>query len=45
MKQINDKINLNEKIAYTIVILGDPNVGKTNLLKRYTKNKFDEKYI
>jgi GTPase SAR1 family protein len=32
------------KLTRTIVILGDKETGKTTLFKKFTKNKFDEKY-
>jgi GTPase SAR1 family protein len=32
------------KITKTIVILGDKETGKTSLFKKFTKNKFDDKY-
>jgi GTPase SAR1 family protein len=32
------------KLAKTIVILGDKETGKTTLFKKFTKNKFDDKY-
>ncbi len=32
------------KISKTVVMLGSSEVGKTNILQRYIKKKFDESY-
>jgi len=30
---------------YKVIVLGDPAVGKTDLLRRFAKNHFEEKYL
>ena len=30
---------------YKVIVIGDPAVGKTSLLTKYAKNKFEEKYL
>ena len=35
---------MNKKLQKTIVLLGDNETGKTSLLKKSIKRKFDEKY-
>ena len=30
---------------YKVIVIGDPSVGKTSLLTRFAKNKFEEKYL
>ena len=30
---------------YKVIVLGDPAVGKTELLTKFTKNEFEEKYL
>ena len=30
---------------YKVIVIGDPAVGKTSLLTKFAKNKFEEKYI
>lgn len=37
--------NKQNKVCKTIVMLGNSEVGKTNILTRYTKRRFDESYI
>ena len=31
--------------VYKIIVIGDPAVGKTNLLTKFAKNQFDENYL
>ena len=33
------------KICKSIIILGYSGTGKTNIIKRYTKNRFDDNHI
>ena len=33
-----------EKYAFKIVVIGDPEVGKTSLIRRFSNNSFDENY-
>ena len=35
----------NNKISKTIVFLGCGGVGKTNILTKFTKKRFDEQYV
>lgn len=35
----------NSKICKTVVILGSSETGKTNILQRYTKRRFEDNYI
>ena len=37
--------NKNNKICKTIVILGASETGKTNILQRYTKKRFEDIYF
>ena len=37
---MKDKIN-NYDMIFKIIIIGDSNVGKTNILTKYLKNEFD----
>ena len=30
---------------YKVIVIGDPAVGKTSLLYKFAKNKFEEKYL
>lgn len=30
---------------YKVIVIGDPAVGKTSLLTKFAKNKFEERYI
>ena len=30
---------------YKVIVIGDPAVGKTSLLKKFASNQFEEKYI
>ena len=32
-------------IAKKVLLLGDPSVGKTSLIRKYVYDKFDDKYI
>ncbi len=34
-----------EKICKTLIVLGNSGVGKTNILQRYTKKKFEENHF
>jgi small GTP-binding protein len=34
-----------QKLQEKIVLLGDPSVGKTSLIKRYVHNEFSDKYV
>jgi GTPase SAR1 family protein len=34
-----------EKQAMTVIVLGSPEVGKTNILQRNIKRRFEETYI
>lgn len=34
-----------KKYTYKIVVVGDPSVGKTSLIRRYADKKFDESYL
>lgn len=50
---MNNSENKEEKIVfkakteaiYKVIVLGDPAVGKTELLEKYACNKFDERYL
>ena len=42
---MNDVTLNNSNFGKTIIVLGDKETGKTNLLKRYVKKKFYEIYI
>ncbi len=44
MKKYENTRN-NTKICKTIVILGTSGTGKTNILQRYTKNRFEQNYL
>jgi GTPase SAR1 family protein len=35
---------MNKKLQKTVVLIGDNESGKTSLLKRFIKKKFDDKY-
>ena len=37
--------NSKVKICKTIVMLGTSEVGKTNILQKYTKRRFEDAYI
>lgn len=30
---------------YKVIVIGDPAVGKTSLLTKFAKNKFEERYV
>jgi small GTP-binding protein len=30
---------------YKVIVIGDPAVGKTSLLTKFTTNKFEERYV
>jgi small GTP-binding protein len=34
-----------KKYTYKLVVVGDPSVGKTSLIRRYADKKFDESYL
>lgn len=34
-----------KKLAFKIVVIGDPAVGKTSLIRRFSENKFDTSYL
>lgn len=34
-----------KKMAFKIIVIGDPSVGKTSLIRRYSDNKFDSSYL
>ena len=34
-----------EKYGFKIIVLGDPSVGKTSLIRRFADNKFDQSYL
>ena len=34
-----------KKVSKKIVVLGDPAVGKTSLIRRFVINAFDDKYL
>ncbi len=34
-----------EKYGFKIIVLGDPAVGKTSLIRRFADNKFDKSYL
>ncbi|MFX0134740.1 MAG: Rab family GTPase [Candidatus Hodarchaeota archaeon] len=36
---------MDKKLAFKIVIIGDPAVGKTSLIRRFSENKFDTSYL
>ncbi len=42
---MNDVTPLKQSVTKSVIILGDKETGKTNLLQRYVKNKFYENYI
>ena len=44
IKSIKNK-NIKDKICKTIIVLGNSGVGKTNILQRYTKKKFEDTYL
>ncbi|MBY8983177.1 MAG: GTP-binding protein [Candidatus Lokiarchaeota archaeon] len=46
MSANNEKIVFQPKTEhiYKVIVIGDPSIGKTSLLKRFTSNKFTEKY-
>ena len=35
---------MNKKLQKTVVLIGDNESGKTSLLKKFIKRKFDDKY-
>ena len=37
--------NSDKKLAFKIIVIGDPSVGKTSLIRRYSDNKFDISYL
>jgi len=48
--QIKLKMNKNDnnkrnKICKSIILLGSSGTGKTNIIKRYSKNRFEENHI
>ena len=47
MIKILDRMNMTEMISYSkkILLLGDPSVGKTSLIKKFVYDKFDDNYI
>ncbi|MHA1798864.1 MAG: Rab family GTPase [Candidatus Helarchaeota archaeon] len=34
-----------KKLAFKIILIGDPGVGKTSTIRRYSDNKFDQSYL
>ncbi len=34
-----------KKLAFKIILIGDPSVGKTSTIRRYSDNKFDQSYL
>ncbi len=37
--------SIEKKLAFKIVVIGDPAVGKTSLIRRFSENKFDTSYL
>ena len=37
-------LNENENYRYKFIIVGDPGVGKTSIIRRFTENKFTDAY-
>ncbi|MHA1131420.1 MAG: Rab family GTPase [Candidatus Helarchaeota archaeon] len=37
--------NEKEKYGFKVIVLGDPTVGKTSLIRRFADNKFDKNYL
>jgi GTPase SAR1 family protein len=37
--------NSKNRMCKTVVLLGSSEVGKTNILQRYTKRRFEENYM
>ncbi|MFX1449252.1 MAG: Rab family GTPase [Promethearchaeota archaeon] len=37
--------SVEKKLAFKIVVIGDPAVGKTSLIRRFSENKFDISYL
>lgn len=35
---------MNDKNKFKVIFLGDPNVGKSSILNRYSKDKFEDNY-
>lgn len=42
---MNDTSTATSNISKTIIVLGDKETGKTNLLLRYVKKKFYDMYL
>ncbi|NHI91117.1 MAG: GTP-binding protein [Candidatus Lokiarchaeota archaeon] len=34
-----------KKLAFKIILIGDPSVGKTSTIRRYSDNKFEQSYL
>ena len=34
-----------KKLAFKIVVIGDPSVGKTSVIRRFSENKFSQSYL
>ncbi|MHA1312923.1 MAG: Rab family GTPase [Candidatus Helarchaeota archaeon] len=34
-----------KKLAFKVIVIGDPSVGKTSLIRRYSDDKFDSSYL
>ncbi|MHC1592062.1 MAG: Rab family GTPase [Candidatus Helarchaeales archaeon] len=34
-----------KKMAFKVIVIGDPSVGKTSLIRRYSDDKFDSSYL
>jgi GTPase SAR1 family protein len=42
---MNNVTALNEKLVKSLILLGDKEAGKTSMLQKYIKKKFEDNYI